>query len=182
MVVFETCAAGFAICQSPGNIISTNSVFDELLGLSSSAIPVAIADLIQPQDSRESRRLLSELFQGTRESFQIESPAEGSDTKLRHWTVWAVREENSAPELAVIMLEDRSAAGLGQLRLQQAERMQMIGRLAGGVAHDFNNLLNGVLLYCDLLLSVVGPDDRARTYEKRSAKPDCRHPPWFVNF
>ena len=42
--------------------------------------------------------------------------------------------------------------------------MQTVGRLAGGVAHDFNNLLTGVLVYCDLLLSVVGPEDRARKY------------------
>jgi two-component system cell cycle sensor histidine kinase/response regulator CckA len=32
------------------------------------------------------------------------------------------------------------------------------------VAHDFNNVLTGVLLYCDLPLSVVGPADRARKY------------------
>jgi signal transduction histidine kinase len=39
-----------------------------------------------------------------------------------------------------------------------------VGRLAGGVAHDFNNLLTGVLLYCDLLLDGLDPDNSLRRY------------------
>jgi PAS domain-containing protein len=67
-----------ALCQSPGNVTSTNSTFEELLGLSSNQIPCALELM---QDGNESRSLISERFQGRRESFQLECAAWGVEPK-----------------------------------------------------------------------------------------------------
>jgi two-component system, cell cycle sensor histidine kinase and response regulator CckA len=159
---------GLALCQSPGNVTSRNSAFDDLLGMPSSQIPCALPELIR--DGVGSRQLISELFQGKRESFQIECAAWEAESKSLRWTVWAAHAEHSRPESAVVMLEDLSGVALARQRLQQAERLETVGRLAGGVAHDFNNVLTGVLLYCDLLMSVLGPSDRARKYAEEIRK------------
>jgi signal transduction histidine kinase len=139
-----------------------------LLGLTSNQVPCFLPDSIQ--DGDESRRLIAELFQGTRESFQMECAVWGAESKSLRWTVWAVHGEGCETESAVVMIEDLSGVALARQRLQHAERLETVGRLAGGVAHDFNNLLTGVLLYCDLLMSVVGPADRARKYAEEIRK------------
>jgi signal transduction histidine kinase len=77
-------------------------------------------------------------------------------------------------DFQVIHTRDVSGLKVVENQLREAQRMEAVGRLVGGVAHDFNNLLTGIMLYCDLLIGELKADSRLHRHaqEMRTA---CEH-------
>lgn len=65
---------------------------------------------------------------------------------------------NNVEGLVLYMIDATKQKTL-EVQFAQAQKMQAVGQLAGGVAHDFNNLLTAMIGFCDLLLQRHGVGD-----------------------
>ncbi len=67
--------------------------------------------------------------------------------------------DNQESDGLVLYMIDATEQKTLEMQFAQAQKMQAMGQLAGGVAHDFNNLLTAMIGFCDLLLQRHGVGD-----------------------
>ncbi len=66
------------------------------------------------------------------------------------------------PDGFMVIYQDITARTALEAEVRQAQKMDVVGRLAAGVAHDFNNLLTVIASYSDFLLADLPPESPLR--------------------
>ncbi|HPO12465.1 MAG TPA: response regulator [Candidatus Hydrogenedentes bacterium] len=92
--------------------------------------------------------------------------------KMRHYRIIAspLLDEQGKISAAIEMVEDITERLLLEEQFRQAQKMEAVGRLAGGVAHDFNNILQAMIGYSQLMKDLLPEGGKAREYVNELAK------------
>jgi two-component system, cell cycle sensor histidine kinase and response regulator CckA len=154
--IFDAAPMGIVQCDMDGRVLETNPAVQRMLGYSREELRgMHFRDFTHTEDLDKDLQLFQQLVEGRRESYELEVRYLGkaAATGWVRLTVSLIRGVDGRPQFAIGMTEDITERKQAEQRLREAEKMEVVGRLVGGVAHDFNNLLTGITLYCDLLIA-----------------------------
>jgi PAS domain S-box-containing protein len=157
-----------------GRFLSANIALARMLGYDSVADVLAL-DLTRDvyADPTERQRLLERDAYTEREYDDVEATWKRKDggRVTAQLSVRAVRRPDGTVEYYETFVRDLTQQRRLEGQLLHSQKMEAVGRLAGGVAHDFNNLLTVILSYSDLLLEDLPSDakDREDVEEIRKA-------------
>jgi PAS domain S-box-containing protein len=161
-----------------GAIVHMNTAAERMFGYTiDEAIGRELAALIIPPASREAhRRAIARMADGR-------FPDDTSSIVGRRLELSAIRRDGVTFPIELSVSQVNSDDGVvftawirdlterraaedalrdSEARLRQAQKMEAVGRLAGGVAHDFNNVLTAIFGYTDLLSDALDAGDPRR--------------------
>jgi PAS domain S-box-containing protein len=170
-IAVEQSPAGIAIVDPTGQLVYSNRVFLEIVGLAGTD-PQMTMDAIIPDETWQRLRTAAQSGSEAHEEVFAERLSQGS-----FWGLVSVAEIKSSHGDArrlVVALQDITREKAEQLeregllrRLQQTGKMEAIGRLAGGIAHDFNNLLGAAMGFSQFLVEDLPERSESHRHAER---------------
>ena len=155
--LFDSNTIGIAVADLSGGIVETNDAYLAMLGYTREDFLAGRFrwDQLTPPEFRALDQVAVEQLQKTGVAQPWEKEFLRKDGS-RVSVVIGVAMLEASEESCIAYIVDLSARRQLEVQLRQAQKMEAIGQLGGGVAHDFNNLLTVILGYSDLLATEVG--------------------------
>jgi len=152
-LIGENAADMIAVVDSKGNRLYNSPSYERILGYTPEELKQTSAfEQIHPDD-RDRVTSAAALAQksGTGQAIEYRMRDKTGQWRVLESTASAVRNKNGEVEKLIIVNRDVSERRLLEKQFLQAQKMEAIGRLSGGVAHDFNNLLGVIIGYAEVL-------------------------------
>jgi len=170
--LFDQANEGLLIMTLDGQVTEVNCVFAEAHGYTVAELErINIQDLdVLKEQAMDSRAGLLRRMQAG-EVLRFEAQHFHKDGQIRPFAVTSrmitLADQSfylaSHQDITAIKRVEAEKRKLED-QLHQAQKMEAVGRLAGGVAHDFNNLLMGIMGYAELCRDAIAPDHPIREY------------------
>jgi PAS domain S-box-containing protein len=161
----EQAPVGIYRSTPDGRFLTVNAAIVRVLGYESAA-DVLRLDMARDvyADPAERQRLVERDTYSDRQYDDVEATWKRKDGRLLtvQLSVRAVRNREGRVDYYETFVRDVTDQRRLQQQLLQSQKMEAVGRLAGGVAHDFNNLLTVITSYSSLLLEDLQKDDPKR--------------------
>ena len=146
-----------------GTVASLNPAFETMTGFHRDEwLSKPFEQLMHPDDLPLALELLAGALRGESRTFnQFRIRTRKGDYRVAEFSATPQYRDGQLASIFGIGRDVTERLSLEQ-QLRQAQKMEAVGRLAGGVAHDFNNILTAITGYADLLLEDLGSDDPQR--------------------
>jgi two-component system cell cycle sensor histidine kinase/response regulator CckA len=163
MRFFHNTPMGIATVDRQGGIARSNALFARLFhpvrkSEGTAGDDRSILAVIAERDRAALEAAIRQAADKQGDIAPVDAALDGPGERFARFYVTAVEEEQDQEAAIVYAIETTAQRSL-ENQFTQAQKMDLVGQLAGGMAHDFNNVLGAIMMATDFLLNAHRPTD-----------------------